>query len=46
MLSRLFCGSSSSQLPSNVAVALRYFSKTTYNTARYAGRRVAEGVSY
>ncbi|EFO20623.1 growth hormone inducible transmembrane protein [Loa loa] len=41
MLSRLFCGSSSLQLLNNVA--FRYFSKTTYNTARYAGRRVAEG---
>ncbi|VDN84350.1 unnamed protein product [Brugia pahangi] len=43
MLSRLSCGSSSLQLPNSVAVAFRCFSKTTYNTARYAGRRVAEG---
>ncbi|VDK63389.1 unnamed protein product [Onchocerca ochengi] len=43
MLSRLSCTSSSLQLPNNLATAFRYFSKTTYNTARYAGRRVAEG---
>ncbi|KAL3985535.1 Inhibitor of apoptosis-promoting Bax1 family protein [Acanthocheilonema viteae] len=43
MLSKLFCSSSSLQLSNNVAVAFRYFSKTTYNSARYAGRRVAEG---
>ncbi|VDK69078.1 unnamed protein product [Litomosoides sigmodontis] len=43
MLSRLFCGSPSLQLSNNVVVAFRYFSKTTYNSVRYTGRRVAEG---